>query len=63
MIKNSNISFSFIPNNSFKIMFAGNIEVAQDFKSIIITAEILRDENIHWLILGNGSQKQWVKNT
>jgi len=62
MIKNSNISLSFIPNNSFKIMFAGNIGVAQDFKSIIKTAEILRDEKIHWLILGNGSQKQWVKN-
>lgn len=62
IIKSSNISFSFIPSNSFKIMFAGNIGIAQDFKAILESARMLKDKNVHWLILGNGSQKNWVKN-
>ena len=51
-----------IPNNSFKIMFAGNIGEAQDFPSIIKTAKILKNENIHWIILGSGRKEKWVKN-
>ena len=51
-----------IPNNSFKIMFAGNIGEAQDFPSIIETAKILKNENIHWIILGSGRKEKWVKN-
>lgn len=61
VIKNSEKKLDFIPNNSFKIMFAGNIGFAQDFPSILNAAKILKNENIHWLILGNGSKVQWVK--
>ncbi len=50
-----------IPNHSFKIMFAGNIGEAQDFPSIIETAKILKNENIHWIILGSGRKQKWVK--
>ncbi|NOU19904.1 MAG: glycosyltransferase family 4 protein [Bacteroidales bacterium] len=46
----------------FKIMFAGNIGVAQDFESIINAAEIVRyNKEIHWIILGDGRKKQWLK--
>ena len=51
-----------IPNNSFKVMFAGNIGEAQDFPSILKAAKLLRKNNIHWIILGDGRKKSWVKN-
>ena len=50
-----------VPKESFKIMFAGNIGEAQDFPSIIEAARILKDENIQWLILGDGRKSKWVK--
>lgn len=51
-----------VPQNSFKIMFAGNIGEAQDFSSIIETARILKDKlNIQWVILGGGRKEEWVR--
>jgi len=47
--------------DGFSIMFAGNIGDAQDFPSILKTAEILRDHSeIRWLILGDGRAATWV---
>lgn len=46
--------------DSFKIMFAGNIGEAQSFDVIIEAAKKLKDENISWLILGDGRKKPWV---
>ncbi|MGE5590088.1 MAG: glycosyltransferase family 4 protein [Bacillota bacterium] len=46
----------------FRVMFAGNIGVAQDFGTILSAAERLRSyEDIHWLIVGDGSQRTWVE--
>jgi colanic acid biosynthesis glycosyl transferase WcaI len=46
----------------FRIMFAGNIGVAQDFETILAAAELLKDEAaIHWIILGEGRMTQWVR--
>jgi len=46
----------------FRVMFAGNIGVAQDFETILSAAEILRDyTDIHFLILGDGRRKEWVE--
>jgi len=43
-------------------MFAGNIGVAQSFETILGAAEKLRDHHdIHWLILGDGRQFNWVQ--
>jgi colanic acid biosynthesis glycosyl transferase WcaI len=47
----------------FRLMFAGNIGVAQDFETIISAAEMLRDyQDLHWVILGDGRQRPWVEN-
>ncbi len=47
----------------FKIMFAGNIGEAQDFESILNTAILTKfDENIKWIIIGDGRKKEWVTN-
>ena len=52
-----------IPENSFKIMFAGNIGEAQDFPSILNAAKLLKDRNdVHWFIIGDGRRSGWVKN-
>jgi colanic acid biosynthesis glycosyl transferase WcaI len=46
----------------FRIMFAGNIGAAQDFETILLAAEELREfKDIQWLILGDGREAEWVK--
>jgi len=46
----------------FKIMFAGNIGVAQDFETILDAAELTKPEaRIQWIILGEGRRLSWVK--
>jgi colanic acid biosynthesis glycosyl transferase WcaI len=51
-----------VPENSFKIMFAGNIGEAQDFSSILETANQLKhDKSIQWVILGGGRKVEWVR--
>lgn len=52
---------SHIPGNeSFKIMFAGNIGAAQSFDIILDAAIKLKEENISWIILGDGRKKKWL---
>ena len=49
--------------DGFKIMFAGNISFAQDFPSIIKAALILKKtSNVKFIILGDGSEKQYLIN-
>lgn len=46
----------------FRVMFAGNIGVAQDFETIIAAAERLRSHpDIHWIVLGDGRLLSWVE--
>lgn len=48
----------------FNILFAGNLGVAQDFKTIIKSAKILKNKNynINWIILGDGREKKNIIN-
>lgn len=51
-----------IPQNGFRLMFAGNIGESQDFDTIISAAGLLRDfENLHWVIVGSGRDEERVK--
>lgn len=46
----------------FRVMFAGNIGAAQSFDTILAAADTLRGyADIHWVILGDGRQFNWVK--
>ena len=46
----------------FRVMFAGNIGVAQDFATILSAAERLRQyPEIHWVVLGDGRARAWVE--
>lgn len=45
----------------FKIGFAGNIGKAQDMKTLLQAAELLRShKDIQWIVAGDGSEKQWL---
>ena len=45
--------------DGFKVMFAGNIGVAQDFPNIIKAAELLKDiKDIKWVIVGDGRARE-----
>ncbi|MDH4467717.1 MAG: glycosyltransferase family 4 protein [Bacteriovoracaceae bacterium] len=53
-----------LPQSGFRVMFAGNIGSAQDFETIIKSAEILRNQqhhHIHFVILGDGVMKSWAE--
>jgi colanic acid biosynthesis glycosyl transferase WcaI len=61
-VRSENYLLGKIPEDSFKIMFAGNIGEAQDFYSIIEVAKLLKNEkNIQWIILGGGRREEWVR--
>jgi colanic acid biosynthesis glycosyl transferase WcaI len=46
----------------FRIMFAGNVGVAQSFETILAAAEALRDDGrIHWIVFGEGRHSAWVR--
>lgn len=46
----------------FCVMFAGNIGAAQDFKTIMSAAELLKGhQDIHWMIVGDGRMLPWVR--
>lgn len=48
--------------NSFNVMFAGNMGEAQDFPAILAAAERLRDQpEVRWLIVGDGRMTDWVR--
>jgi colanic acid biosynthesis glycosyl transferase WcaI len=48
--------------SGFIVMFAGNIGTSQSFDTIIDAATLLRnEEEIKWVILGDGLMQKWVK--
>lgn len=50
-----------VPSNSFIVMFAGNLGVAQSLDTIIAVAEELKEKNIHWVFLGDGRRGDWLR--
>ena len=58
----TNLRFN-IPNlpDGFNIMFAGNIGEAQDFETIIKASELTKNDEINWIIVGDGRKLNWVR--
>lgn len=55
------VEYAKLPDG-FRIMFAGNIGAAQDFDTILATAERLKSNpDIHWVVLGDGRMAAWVR--
>lgn len=46
----------------FRVMFAGNVGVAQSFETILAAAEKLKEyPGIHWVVFGDGRRRRWVE--
>jgi colanic acid biosynthesis glycosyl transferase WcaI len=46
----------------FRVVFGGNIGMAQSFETILGAAELLKHhQDIHWVILGDGRMFSWVQ--
>lgn len=55
--------FKHLMPDGFRVMFAGNISYGQDIPSIIEAALILKKtSNVKFIILGDGSEKKYLKN-
>lgn len=51
-----------VPQDGFRIMFAGNIGESQDFDTIIEAARLLQDKgSVHWVIIGSGRDMDRVQ--
>jgi len=60
---NNNILDKYKDNNSFKIVFTGNVGEAQNFNNLIKTASILKKQNdISWIIVGGGRKLNQIQN-
>jgi glycosyltransferase involved in cell wall biosynthesis len=46
----------------FNIVYAGNIGESQDFENVIKAIEILKNENINWIFVGDGRKRIWFEN-
>jgi colanic acid biosynthesis glycosyl transferase WcaI len=47
--------------SGFRVLYAGNIGVAQDFPTILAAAERLKhDTRIQWIVVGDGRVRKWV---
>ncbi|MDG2228493.1 MAG: glycosyltransferase family 4 protein [Gammaproteobacteria bacterium] len=46
-----------IPDNSFIIMFAGNLGKAQSLDTIAEAALLTKKNNIHWVLIGDGRER------
>ena len=55
--KNVSITFP----KGFRVLFAGNIGIAQDIPSILKAAKILKfEKDIHFVFIGSGSMRAWL---
>lgn len=51
-----------LQEESFNVLFAGNIGEAQDFPAVLDAAESLKhNSSIRWLIVGNGRKMEWLR--
>lgn len=51
-----------VPQDGFRLMFAGNIGESQDFDTLVAAAAMLRErEDLHWVIVGSGRDEDRVK--
>lgn len=59
--KSHNLDSTLFPKtNSLKLMYAGNIGYAQDWETLILIAEILKDDMIEFFIIGEGVMKKYL---
>lgn len=53
----------FIPNNHLKLLYAGNIGMAQEWDTLIELAKFTRKEPIDYYVIGEGVMRKYVKDS
>lgn len=51
----------FPDTDALKVMYAGNIGFAQDWQTLVDLAQLTRDDNIEYFVIGEGVMKQWLE--
>lgn len=51
----------FIENDSLKLVYAGNIGMAQDWDTLIELAKMTKDRNIEYYVIGEGMMKSYLE--
>ena len=51
----------FIPNDHLKLLYAGNIGIAQDWDTLIELAKLTIDRPIDYYVIGEGAMRQYLK--
>ena len=59
--ENNNIKIPFDFPQGFNIVYAGNIGNSQDFENVLKAIEILKNEEINWIFVGDGRKKVWLE--
>lgn len=52
----------FIPNDNLKLLYAGNIGMAQDWDTLIELAKITKDRKYDFYVIGEGVMREYLKN-
>lgn len=61
--RQNKIDYKLFPkSNSLKLMYAGNIGIAQDWETLLKVAKQLKDDNIEFFIIGEGVMKEYLVN-
>lgn len=47
--------------DGYRIMFAGNLGGSQDLDSVMKAALLLKDTEVKWILIGDGSRKKWIE--
>lgn len=55
------VDLPLVDETKFNVMFAGNIGEAQDMEHLVKTASLLKDNDIEFLLVGDGRKKKWVE--
>ncbi|MPL77464.1 hypothetical protein SDC9_23320 [bioreactor metagenome] len=45
----------------YRIMIAGNLGKSQNFETIMKAISLLKETEIKWILIGDGSQKKWIE--
>ena len=51
----------FIPNNNLKLLYAGNIGMAQDWDTLVEVAKRTKDRNYDYYVIGEGKMRKYLK--
>jgi len=59
--RKNEFSLKYITSDEFIVLYAGNIGIVQDWDTVLSTAEILQGLPIKFVIVGDGSKRDWFQ--